>query len=141
MPKTVADRLVKLTRDSNDVALVDITGGAPEMHEQFKPLVKQFRSMGLTVMDRCNLTILEELDGEAEWLAQNRVKIVASLPCYTAENVEAQRGDGVFDSSIRALRSLNAFGKGSEIVCSAVSKLRSSFSPPYNKSSFAVFSS
>lgn len=110
MPKIVADRLVKLTQAENDISTVDITGGAPEMHQQFRPLVLKFREMGLNVIDRCNLTILEQIPDAANFLAENQVKVVASLPCYTADNVEAQRGDGVFDSSIAGLQQLNSLG-------------------------------
>mmetsp|Transcript_20745 Transcript_20745/g.84313 ORF Transcript_20745/g.84313 Transcript_20745/m.84313 type:complete len:380 (-) Transcript_20745:7191-8330(-) len=112
MPKIVADRLVKLTQAENDISTVDITGGAPEMHQQFRPLVLKFREMGLNVIDRCNLTILEQIPDAANFLAENQVKVVASLPCYTSDNVEAQRGDGVFDSSIAGLQQLNSLGYG-----------------------------
>jgi len=110
MPKIVADRLVKLSQSENDISTVDITGGAPEMHKQFRPLVRKFKEMGLNVIDRCNLTILEQIPDAANFLAENKVKVVASLPCYTADNVEAQRGDGVFDSSIAGLQQLNSLG-------------------------------
>eukprot|EP00188_Purpureofilum_apyrenoidigerum_P003970 Plantae.Rhodophyta-Purpureofilum_apyrenoidigerum.ctg4305.p1 GENE.Plantae.Rhodophyta-Purpureofilum_apyrenoidigerum.ctg4305~~Plantae.Rhodophyta-Purpureofilum_apyrenoidigerum.ctg4305.p1 ORF type:complete len:382 (+),score=41.86 Plantae.Rhodophyta-Purpureofilum_apyrenoidigerum.ctg4305:73-1218(+) len=111
MPKIVADRLIDLVKTSH-IKTIDITGGAPEMHDQFKYMVKSFRGMGLEVIDRCNLTILEEMQGTAEFLAENGVKVVASLPCYTHDNVEAQRGDGVFDASIAALQRLNRLGYG-----------------------------
>ena len=95
---------------------LDITGGAPELHPEFRWLVKEARSRGVTVIDRCNLTILSEpgQEGTAEFLAQHQVKVVASLPCYSAENVNAQRGDGVFDASIVGLQKLNALGYGHE---------------------------
>ncbi|WP_151671380.1 arsenosugar biosynthesis radical SAM (seleno)protein ArsS [Nitrincola schmidtii] len=95
---------------------LDITGGAPELHPEFRWLVKEARSRGITVIDRCNLTILSEPGQEdtAEFLAQHQVKVVASLPCYSAENVNAQRGDGVFDASIVGLQKLNALGYGHE---------------------------
>lgn len=114
MPRDVADRLLELTRGDPSIKTVDITGGAPEMHEQFRYLVKEFRAMGLRVLDRCNLDVLT-LPGQedlAEFLASNGVQVVASLPCYTPDNVEKQRGDGVFDASIRALQALNALGYG-----------------------------
>lgn len=93
---------------------LDITGGAPELHPEFRWLVKEARSRGITIIDRCNLTILSEPGQEdtAEFLAQHQVKVVASLPCYSAENVNAQRGDGVFDASIVGLQKLNALGYG-----------------------------
>jgi radical SAM/Cys-rich protein len=114
MSRAVAERLVALTRADPAIQTVDITGGAPEMHEQFRYLVREFRGMGLRVLDRCNLDVLT-LPGQedlGEFLASNGVQIVASLPCYTPENVEKQRGDGVFDASICALQVLNALGYG-----------------------------
>lgn len=110
MSRTVAERLVKITEKGSSIKTVDITGGAPEMHEQFEFLVDSFRSRGLSVIDRCNLTVLQLQPHTAEYLAKRGVKVVASLPCYTAENVEAQRGDGIFDSSIRGLQRLNELG-------------------------------
>lgn len=92
--------------------VVDITGGAPELNAVFRPLVEGARSLGLQVMDRCNLTILEE-PGQADladFLAAHSVEIIASLPCYLEENVDGQRGSGVFEASIRGLRALNARG-------------------------------
>jgi radical SAM/Cys-rich protein len=93
---------------------LDLTGGAPELHPQFRQLVKAVRELGVHVIDRCNLTILEEpgQQGLAEFLAEQGVEVVASLPCYLQENVDAQRGKGVFDSSIRGLQRLNALGYG-----------------------------
>jgi radical SAM/Cys-rich protein len=93
---------------------VDITGGAPELNPSFRFLVRQARSAGCHVMDRCNLTVLFEPGQEdlAEFLAEQRVEIVASLPCYLAENVDTQRGRGVYDRSIAALHRLNALGYG-----------------------------
>lgn len=98
------------------VSTIDITGGAPELNPYFRELVKQSRALGIRVMDRCNLTILEEPGFEdlAAFLASNEVEIVASMPCYLEDNVDRQRGKGVFDASIRALRRLNALGYGSE---------------------------
>ena len=96
------------------VGRLDITGGAPELNPHFRPLVKEARGLGVAVMDRCNLTILERPGQEdlAEFLAVNRVEVVASMPCYLEGNVEAQRGKGVFDGSIRGLKALNAMGYG-----------------------------
>lgn len=100
--------------DSTAVPLVDITGGAPELNPDFRFLVEGVRAQNRAVMDRCNLTVLSEPGQEdlAEFLAANEVQIVASLPCYGAENVDAQRGDGVFDLSIAGLQKLNALGYG-----------------------------
>jgi radical SAM/Cys-rich protein len=93
---------------------LDLTGGAPELHEGFRDLVRAARAQGVRVIDRCNLTILFEpgQDDLAEFLAGQRVDIVASMPCYSAANVDKQRGDGVFDLSIAALQKLNALGYG-----------------------------
>ena len=99
---------------AQNIQVLDITGGAPELHPQFKDLVKAARKLSRRVIDRCNLTILEEPDQEdlANFLAEQQVEIVASLPCYLEENVDRQRGKGVFEKSIRALKKLNALGYG-----------------------------
>ena len=93
---------------------LDLTGGAPELHEGFRDLVRAARAQGVRVIDRCNLTILFEPGQEdlAEFLAEQRVDIVASMPCYSAANVDKQRGEGVFDLSIAALQKLNQLGYG-----------------------------
>jgi radical SAM/Cys-rich protein len=93
---------------------LDITGGAPELNANFRRLVREARALDTRVMDRCNLTILNQPGQEnlAEFLAAHRVEVVASMPCYLADNVERQRGKGVFDGSIRGLRRLNALGYG-----------------------------
>jgi radical SAM/Cys-rich protein len=98
------------------VSTLDITGGAPELNPHFRRLVVAARGMQTRVMDRCNLTILEVPGQEdlAEFLARWRIEIVASLPCYLQSNVNRQRGKGVFESSIRGLRRLNALGYGHE---------------------------
>jgi radical SAM/Cys-rich protein len=93
---------------------LDLTGGAPELHAGFRDLVRAARALGVRVIDRCNLTVLFE-DGQhdlADFLAAQHVEVVASLPCYSAANVDRQRGRGVFDKSIAALRALNARGYG-----------------------------
>ncbi|MBI5771212.1 MAG: arsenosugar biosynthesis radical SAM protein ArsS [Verrucomicrobia bacterium] len=96
--------------------VIDLTGGAPEMVPSFKYLVSALRAMdpAASIIDRCNLTILLQPGYEdmAQFLAAQRVEIVASMPCYSPENVNAQRGDGVFEASIEALRRLNAIGYG-----------------------------
>jgi radical SAM/Cys-rich protein len=98
------------------VSTLDITGGAPELNPQFRHLVREARKLGVKVMDRCNLTILEQPGQEtlAEFLASERVEVVASMPCYLQDNVERQRGKGVFDGSIRGLKRLNFLGYGSD---------------------------
>ena len=89
-----------LTR--KNIETLDITGGAPELHPEFKSLVRYARKNGIHVIDRCNLTILEEPGMEylAQFLAENEVEVIASLPCYELENVDKQRGEGVFEKSI-----------------------------------------
>jgi radical SAM/Cys-rich protein len=98
------------------IATLDITGGAPELNPHFRRLVRAARDLGVRVIDRCNLTILEVAGQEdlPEFLRRQQVEIVASLPCYLADNVDRQRGKGVFESSIRGLRRLNALGYGRE---------------------------
>ncbi len=100
--------------EASEVGTLDLTGGAPELNPHFRDLVSDARRLGVKVMDRCNLTILEEPGHEdlADFLAASQVEIVASLPCYLEENVDMQRGDGVFGKSIRALRKLNRLGYG-----------------------------
>jgi radical SAM/Cys-rich protein len=100
--------------DASGVSTLDITGGAPELHREFRYLVTEARRRGVHVIDRCNLTVLElpEMSGLAEFLAGHEVEVVASLPCYSSENVDRQRGNGVFDASIKGLQRLNALGYG-----------------------------
>jgi radical SAM/Cys-rich protein len=95
---------------------LDLTGGAPEMNPLFRELVVAARELGVTVIDRCNLTILLEpgYEGTAEFLAENEVQIVASLPCYLEDNVDGQRGKGVYQKSLQAMRQLNQLGYGEE---------------------------
>src|SRR5437762_1695565 len=97
--------------------VVDITGGAPELSEFFSYFVETARAAGARIIDRCNLTIIEEpgYDSLPGYLAKHEVEVVASLPCYTAENVAKQRGNGVFEKSISALRKLNAVGYGARL--------------------------
>ena len=94
------------------IKTLDVTGGAPELNEHFRYLVREARTAGVHVIDRCNLTILEEpgQQGLAEFLADQGVEIIASLPCYTEELVDRQRGKGVYEKSIRAIKQLNRLG-------------------------------
>ncbi len=98
------------------VRRLDLTGGSPEMNPHFRWLVATAREHGLHVMDRLNPTIMEERGYEwvGEFLAQHQIEVVASLPCYSQNNVDEQRGNGVFDSSIRSLQRLNELGYGSD---------------------------
>ncbi len=100
--------------DAATIKTIDLTGGAPELNPAFRKLVLAACDRGVGVIDRCNLTVLLE-PGQmdtAEFLAENKVKIVASLPCYIKGNVDAQRGDGTFEASLRALGLLNELGYG-----------------------------
>jgi len=110
--ETVTDVLAYL--EVSGVKRLDLTGGAPELNPHFRELVRRARELGVHVMDRCNLTILDEpgQEGLAEFLAAQRVEVIASLPCYLEENVDRQRGDGVFARSLSALKRLNALGYG-----------------------------
>ena len=113
MSGEIAD-LVLAVLDRRAIGTLDITGGAPELNPHFRRLVRGARARGVHVMDRCNLTILSEPGQEdlADFLAAEEAEIVASMPCYLADNVERQRGKGVFDRSIEGLRRLNALGYG-----------------------------
>jgi radical SAM/Cys-rich protein len=108
------DRILGLLARSPRVEIVDITGGAPELNPGFRDLVAGVRGLGRRVIDRCNLTVLFEpgMTGLAEYLAAMEVELVCSLPCYGEDNVDRQRGHGVFAKSIRALRMLNELGYG-----------------------------
>ena len=108
--------LISEVLKAQGISVLDLTGGAPELHEGFRSLVREARSLGVKVIDRCNLTILFEPGQEAlaEFLAGQQVEVVASLPCYSLENVDRQRGKGVFDKSITALQKLNSLGYGQQ---------------------------
>ncbi len=109
-----AGRVLELLEAHPEVTTLDLTGGAPELCAEFRGLVSGARRLGREVIDRCNLTVLFEPGQEdtAAFLAEHGVRVVASLPCYTPENVDAQRGRGVFGRSIEALRLLNGLGYG-----------------------------
>lgn len=100
--------------DAEQINTLDLTGGAPELNPHFRRLVQAARERGVEVIDRCNLTVLLEpgQTGTVAFLANNLVKIVASLPCYIKDNVDSQRGDGTFETSLSALRLLNEAGYG-----------------------------
>ena len=116
----------------HNVATLDITGGAPELHPQFRDLVQQARAAGKQVIDRCNLTILQEAGQEdlGEFLAAQRVEIIASLPCYTEELVDRQRGRGVYERSMAALRALNGLGYGRDLPLNLVYNPQGPSLPP-----------
>jgi len=129
------ERIIELLERNPDVETLDITGGAPELHPDFRDLVRGARSLGRKVIDRCNLTILFEAGQESTgaFLAAEGVDIIASLPCYSLKNVEEQRGRGVFDGSIRALQDLNTLGYGqpeSELQLDLIYNPVGAFLPP-----------
>jgi radical SAM/Cys-rich protein len=113
MSGDTVDLVLEVLR-ARGVSALDITGGAPELNPHFRRLASAARELGVQVIDRCNLTILFEPGQQdlAEFLADERIDIVASLPCYSLERVDRQRGTGVFDKSIAALQKLNALGYG-----------------------------
>lgn len=113
------------------ITTLDLTGGAPELNPHFRTLVTQARALDCHVIDRCNLSVLfeEGQQGLAEFLAQHQVEVVASLPCYTGENVDSQRGKGVFNSSIEGLRKLNLLGYGCEDSSLALSLVYNPLGP------------
>lgn len=121
MSEPVARRVGEWIREHRP-PVVDITGGAPELSEHFRYFVETARGCGCRVMDRNNLTIIETpaFAWLPEYLARHEVEVVASLPCYSAENVDAQRGEGVFEKSIAALRKLNAVGYGTKLPLNLV---------------------
>jgi radical SAM/Cys-rich protein len=133
MTGDIADLVLDFLR-RRQISTLDITGGAPELNRNFRRLVHEARKLGAKVMDRCNLTILEQPGQEdlAEFLAGERVEVVASMPCYLQANVDRQRGKGVFDGSIRGLKRFNALGYGhdSELVLNLVYNPQGPSLPP-----------
>ncbi len=134
MSRQTAELALEFVRAS-EARTVDITGGAPELNPSFRFLVEQVRQDGRQAMDRCNLTVLFEPGQEdlPEFLASHQVEVVASLPCYSKENVTKQRGQGVYEKSIEALRRFNALGyglEGSGLVLNLVYNPVGAFLPP-----------
>lgn len=133
MDKDTIDDVLRYI-DKYAIKLLDLTGGAPEMNPHFMYLVKEARARGVEVIDRCNLTILLEAGYEdmAEFLADHQVKITASLPCYSEQNVDKQRGQGVFGESIAALKLLNSlgYGKQEDLELNLVYNPNGTFLPP-----------
>lgn len=128
------DTVVEFLQAAN-ISTLDLTGGAPELNPGFRDLVRRARALGVHVMDRCNLTILDEPGQEelAGFLADNRVEVIASLPCYLEDNVDGQRGKGVYRGSIHGLKALNALGygkPGSGLVLNLVYNPTGPFLPP-----------
>jgi len=133
MARSTIDRIVDWFAHT-DIPTIDLTGGAPEMILDFRYFVDRVKALSLSrhVIDRCNLTILVEsgYDGLAAFLAEHAVEIIASMPCYSAENVNAQRGEGVFDASIEALHLLNSLGYGTDLPLHLVYNPVGAFLPP-----------
>jgi radical SAM/Cys-rich protein len=114
MERRVAERVVVLLAQSSSIEIVDITGGAPELNQNFRFLVESARELHREVIVRCNLTVILQrgMNWLPEFYRRHRVRLVCSLPCYTAENVDKQRGGGVFAKSIEAMHLLNDLGYG-----------------------------
>ncbi len=134
MTRETVDLLVDALK-THKMTTLDLTGGAPEMNPHFKCLVAQARDLGVHVIDRCNLTVLFESEQEetASFLADHGVEVVASLPCYSRENVDRQRGSGAFEKSIAALKLLNSLGYGqggSKLELNLVYNPLGAFLPP-----------
>jgi len=135
MTRATAERVIDVLAASPAVQTVDITGGAPELNPSFRFLVESVRRRGRRVIDRCNLTVFSQpgMEGLPQFLAENAVELTCSLPCYTAENVDQQRGKGVFDKSIDALKMLNGLGygmRGSGLALNLVYNPVGPFLPP-----------
>ena len=135
MTDETVDAVIDFLAASPEIRAIDLTGGAPELNRNFRRLVIAARARGLRVIDRCNLTILEEPGHEdlAAFLAAHRVEVVASMPCYLEENVEKQRGKGTFEASLKGLRRLNALGYGrkdGELVLNLVYNPQGASLPP-----------
>lgn len=115
MDRPTMDLLLAML-DAHPIETLDVTGGAPEMNPDFRYLMRAARERGVHCIDRCNLTIAEQPGYEwvVDFLAENQIEVVASLPCYLEDNVDAQRGSGVFRASLKALKRLNAAGYGQE---------------------------
>ena len=114
MERETCEQILTYLRATPSIKTLDLTGGAPELNPHFRYLVKKAKELGVHIIDRCNLTILSVQNDLAEFLAEQRLEVIASLPCYLEENVNKQRGKGVFQDSIAGLRQLNALGYGQE---------------------------
>ena len=133
MDKVNIDHVICFAKQNN-IKTVDLTGGAPEINKYFTYLIESCKRNGIHVIDRCNLTILNEkgMEGLPSFLSDNQVEIIASLPCYKEQNVDEQRGKGVFDSSILALKNLNSLGYGTsnQLVLNLVYNPQGPILPP-----------
>ncbi len=143
MTRETAELCIKALAQT-DIPTLDITGGAPELNPQFRWLVEQARALGRHVMDRCNLSVLllPSQTDLAEFLARHRVEVIASLPYFRSSQTDAQRGDGVFDKSMQALRLLNKLGygvEGSGLTLNLVQNPVGAFLPPKQEAIEAQF--
>ncbi|MGB9629998.1 MAG: arsenosugar biosynthesis radical SAM (seleno)protein ArsS, partial [Thermodesulfobacteriota bacterium] len=134
MDRSVMDQILNFLTSSK-IKIVDLTGGAPELHPFFREFVRELIGLGLHVIDRCNLTVLNDPGYEdlVDFFADQEIEIFASLPCYLKENVEAQRGPGVFKSSLNTLKRLNQVGYGkrdSGLILNLVYNPLGPFLPP-----------
>jgi len=134
MDSKTAARSLQLLKKTPSITTLDITGGAPELNDSFRYLVQMARQIrpDLDIIDRCNLTVLQEPGQEdlVQFLKANKVHIIASLPCYSSDNVDTQRGNGVFERSISALLALNEAGYGQELPLDLVYNPLGAFLPP-----------
>lgn len=130
MDKKTADAIIKSFKDSG-FEILDLTGGAPEMNPNFKYIIENLRNVAKKIIVRTNLTILDEKEYKdlAQFYAKNKISLVASLPCYTKENVNKQRGAGVFERSIKILKSLNSLGYGKNLELNLVYNPGGAFLP------------
>ena len=133
------DRILHLLGSSDNITTVDITGGAPELNRHFRYFISELKKLDVTIIDRCNLSVLFEKGQEktAEFLAGNSVVISASLPCYTEKNVNLQRGPNAYEKSISALKLLNELGygrEGSNLIINLVYNPMGAYLPPDQKS-------
>jgi radical SAM/Cys-rich protein len=131
MTRETCDQVLAYLRANPSIKNLDLTGGAPELNPNFRYLVTAAGKIGIHVIDRCNLTILLEQPDLAEFLAAQQVEVIASLPCYLEENVDKQRGKGVFQDSIKGLQKLNALGYGkSDLILNLVFNPQGAELPP-----------
>jgi radical SAM/Cys-rich protein len=131
MTRETCDQVLAYLRANPSIKNLDLTGGAPELNPNFRYLVTAAGKIGIHVIDRCNLTILLEQSDLAEFLAAQQVEVIASLPCYLEENVDKQRGKGVFQDSIKGLEKLNALGYGkSDLILNLVFNPQGAELPP-----------
>ncbi len=130
MDKKIADLVIKTFKENN-FKMLDLTGGAPEMNDNFVYIIENLKNFAKQIIVRTNLTILDTKKYEylPEFYAQNNITLIASLPCYTKENVNKQRGNGVFQKSIKILKKLNSLGYGKNLKLNLVYNPGGAFLP------------